>query len=114
MPRLFKNFDNPQLARKVTVLRVVSSLLGIAWTVLVLSQSVSGEMEAVLSRGVSRSLARTYVRTVYWGEEPVLFVLNLLCLVGIGALFIIGLHILLARLIEKRHGRPFFKRKYPH
>ena len=43
-----------------------------------------------------------------------MFALNLLWLVGIGALLIIGLHILLAGFIEKRNGRPFFKRKYPY
>lgn len=54
------------------------------------------------------------VRTISWNEQPFLFVLNLLCLVGIGALFIIGFHLLLARFMEKWHCRPFFKRKYPY
>lgn len=114
MPKLFRKFDDPRLTRKIAVLRIISFLLGIAWTALVLSKAISGEMVAHASSGGSRSLSRTYIRTVYWDEQPIMFVLNLLCLVGIGALIIIGVHILLARFIEKRNGRPFFKRKYPY
>lgn len=114
MPKLFKKFDDPRLARKIAALRIISLLLGIAWTAFVLCQSASGEIMAHASSGGSRSLSRTYIRTIYWSEQPVMFALNLLWLVGIGALLIIGLHILLAGFIEKRNGRPFFKRKYPY
>lgn len=114
MPKLFKKFDDPRLTRKIVVLRIISFLLGITWTAFVLNHSINGEMTAVVSSGRARSLSRTYIRTIYWDEQPVIFALNLLCLVVIGAIFIIGCHILLARFIEKRNGRPFFRRKYPY
>ena len=99
MPKLFKQFDDPRLARKIAVLRIISFLLGIAWTAFVLSQSLGGEMTAHASSGGSRSLSRTYIRTINWDEQPGMFALNLLWLVGIGVLFVIGWHIVLASLI---------------
>lgn len=87
MPKLFKKFDDPRLARKIAVLRTTSFLLGIAWTAFVLSQSIGGEMLAHgSSTGSSRSLSRTYIRTISWGEQPMMFALNLVWLVGIGVL----------------------------
>ncbi len=115
MPKLLKKFDDPRLSRKIAVLRIISFLLSIAWTAFVLSQSIRGEMVATASsNGLSRSISRTYLRTITWDEQPIMFALNLAWLVGIGVLFITGYHIVLAGFIEKRHGRPFFKRKYPY
>jgi len=114
MMKLFKQFSDPKLARKMMLVRAVFLFFGAVWTLLVVSYAASGEIIARSS--VSNSLSRAVLVNVDWSERPVVFLANVLWLLGSGLVFIVGCYIAMARLIDKWHGRrlPFYKRKYPY
>jgi len=114
MPTFFKSFSDPKLRRKIAVLRAFFLLLETVVVVLILAWASSGEMLARASMSGARADSRASIGTIYWSDSPMIYVAVTLWHIGSITLFVVGFYLALAKLTEKLHGRPFFRRKYPY
>ena len=102
-----------RLARKLLAVRLLFLLLAMAWAGLLFAEAATGEMSVhYASAGQSKSLAR--MRDLTWQESPGLILLSIAFYGGVGLLMIGAWGHVTSNFIRSRHGRPFFKRKYPY
>lgn len=111
MSRILKTFDDPRLRRKMAVLRAVFLLLEIAVVAGILVLASSGEMLARGSLSGARADSRATLGTVFWSDSPMTYLAVTLWHIGSLSLFVGGFYLALAKLTEKFHGRPMFRRK---
>ena len=113
MPTLLKSYSDLRLFRKITLLRVLFLLLEIVVIIFVVAYASNGEILGRASTGGRANSAATLI-TIYWSESPFLFSVTTLWYIMSLTLFVVGFYLVFAKLIERLHGRPLFKRKYPY
>ena len=109
-----KSYSDPRLRRKIAVLRAFFLVLETAVVALILAWALTGDMLGRSSLSGARADSRAVVIAVRWSESPTIYVVNTLWHLGAITLFIVGCYLALAKIIEKLHGRPLFRRKYPY
>ncbi len=114
MFRYLKSYSDPRLRRKIAVLRAFFLVVETAVLVLILAWASTGEILGRSSLSGARADSRAVVIAIRWSESPMIYVVNTLWHIGITTLFIFGFYLALAKLTEKLHGRPLFRRKYPY
>lgn len=114
MLRRLKDFHDGKLRRKIALLRGLFLLVEVAAVVLVLNVALGCELLARASLSGSRADSRATVGTIYCSDSPLIYgALTLWHIAGV-TLFVFGFYAVLATLIEKFHGRPMLRRKYPY
>lgn len=114
MHRLFKHHADPRLARKIARLRALGLLLGALVVAAVAVVAAGGEMTARGSAFGGRFVSDGVLRTIAWSDSPATYLAVATWYAAMGLLLVAGIYAVLARLVERRHGRPFFRRKYPY
>lgn len=116
MARFLKTFTDDRLRRKIVVVRGFCLVLLASWLGLLLWVGASGRFDVTFSRTGGRYSSPSIARTITWADSPNMFVFQLAWHFLIGAAFIAALYVVLARVIERFHGRthPIFRRKYPY
>ena len=112
--KCLKSYSDPRLRRKIAVLRAFCLVLETAAVALILAWASTGEMLGRSSLSGARADSRAVVIAIHWSESPTIYVVNTLWHIGITTLFVFGFYLALAKIIEKLHGRPLFRRKYPY
>ena len=110
MRRHLRTYDDPTLARKMTVVRGFSLLLLAAFAVLMASVVRSGEITAT-TRSTWSTPGST--RTVTWADSPIFFLFQLFFHVLFGLMLIGAVHLVIAIIVERRHTRASLRRKSP-
>ncbi len=114
LPKFLKSYSDLRLRRKIAVLRTFFLLLEAAVVVLMLTWVSTGEMLKRSSLSGARADSRALLRAIDWSESPMIYVVNALWYIGSTTLFVFGFYLALAKLTEKLHGRPIFRRKYQY
>ncbi len=114
MNSVLKVYEDQKLARKIARLRVFSAVLAVLGLGFVAALVGSGELTARGSSPGGRFVSEGVLKSVTWGADPVVFLATAFWYVAIALILVICFYLVTAKLIERTHGRPLFRRKYPY
>ena len=114
MGHVLKVYENPKLALKIRRLRSCSLIIAALVPACVAVLASDGKLAARGSATGGRFISDGVSRTVTWSAEPFVFSVTLLWYLFVGFMLVVAFYAVVARIIEKNHGRPFFRRKYPY
>lgn len=114
MRKFPRQFDDPKLARKIAILRYGSLMMGLLILVGIALLAASGELTMRGASTGGRFVSDGFLRTVKWADEPFLYLLTVTWYVFFSLLSVAAVHVALAKLVGRLHGRPWFRRKYPY
>lgn len=114
MNRVLKVHDDQKLARKIARLRAFSAVVAVLGLGSVAALVAGGELTARGSFAGGRFVSDGVLKSVTWDADPFVFLVTAFGYVAIVLLLVICFYLVTAKLIEKAHGRPLFRRKYPY
>ncbi len=107
------NVDS-RLGRKIRVVRLFCLFLLLAW-ISILGLTIShGRFDYTASKAGTRFGSPSVPESVALADSPVAFAFQLVGHFFLGAILVIVIYAVLAKIVIHFHGRPLFRRKYPH